>query len=156
MHGRDRRGRYEGGRAEGGEQTRQAVLVLDEGWLIDCSSDRLASGRGCRTLKLIVEFNREAVAIEVDTALPASRVVRVLEQVKTWRPQPMSIHVNNKPKIFAEALDEWYQEHEIHLNFIPSRKPQKNGYVERFYRSFREEIPDCYLLNSPDEIRDIA
>ncbi|HCT39814.1 MAG TPA: hypothetical protein DF427_01275 [Moraxellaceae bacterium] len=48
-----------------------------------------------RTLNLIDEFNREALAIEVDTSMPSARVIRTLEQVKGWRPLPQSIRVDN-------------------------------------------------------------
>lgn len=38
-------------------------------------SDNLANGRTFRALNVIVDFNREALWIEVDTALPAARVI---------------------------------------------------------------------------------
>ena len=31
------------------------------------------------------EFNREALAIEIDPNLPAPRVIRVLERIVAWR-----------------------------------------------------------------------
>lgn len=59
-------------------------VAPDQGWSMDFSSDRLTKGRRFRTLSLIDEINRGAWAIEVDTSLPLSRVIRVLEQVETW------------------------------------------------------------------------
>lgn len=53
------------------------------GWSMDFMSDRLTNGRQFRTLNLIDEFNREALAIEVDTSMPSTRVIRVLEQVQS-------------------------------------------------------------------------
>ncbi len=41
----------------------------------------LYGGRRFRTLNVLDEGVREGLAIEVDTSLPAERVIRVLEQV---------------------------------------------------------------------------
>ena len=133
-----------------------APLSPNAGWSMDFMSDRLTNGRQFRTLNLIDEFNREALAIEIDTSMPSARVIRVLEQVRAWRPLPRSIRVDNGPEFIAEALADWCLQHQVALNFIPPGKPQKNGYVERFNRSFREDILDCYLFDSLDEVRDLA
>jgi putative transposase len=42
---------------------------------MDFMSDALLNGRKFRTLNLLDDFNREALAIEIDTSLPAERVV---------------------------------------------------------------------------------
>lgn len=133
-----------------------APLSPNAGWSMDFMSDSLTNGRQFRTLNLIDEFNREALAIEVDTSMPSARVIRTLEQVKGWRPLPQSIRVDNGPEFIAEALAEWCEHHGVTLNFIPPGKPQKNGFVERFNRSFREDILDCYLFDSLDEVREMA
>lgn len=138
------------------KQPLAAPLSPNAGWSMDFMSDRLSNGRQFRTLNLIDEFNREALAIEVDTSMPSARVIRLLEQVKGWRPLPQSIRVDNGPEFIAEALGEWCEHHGVTLNFIPPGKPQKNGYIERFNRSFREDILDCYLFDSLDEVRDMA
>ena len=44
----------------------------------------------------------------------------------------------------------------MQLNFIPPGKPQKNGFVERFNRSFREDVLDCFLFDTLDEVRDVV
>ena len=51
-------------------------------------SDTLPSGRQLRTLKLVDDFTRECLAIEVDTSLPGTRVVRVLERLISERGRP--------------------------------------------------------------------
>ena len=88
--------------------------------------------------------------------MPSARVIRTLKLVKGWRPLPQSIRVDNGPEFIAEALAEWCEHHGVTLNFIPPGKPQKNGFVERFNRSFREDILDCYLFDSLDEVREMA
>ncbi|VTN33344.1 integrase catalytic subunit [Klebsiella pneumoniae] len=51
---------------------------------MDFMHDQLSDGRSVRLLNIIDDFNREALAIEVDFSLPASRVVRTLEQLIEW------------------------------------------------------------------------
>ena len=125
-------------------------------WAMDFTRDTLTSGRVFRALNIIDEFNREVLAIEVDTSLPSERVIRVLDQIKAWRPLPRSIRVDNGPEFIAGALADWSDGNNVHLNFIPPGKPQKNGFMERLNRSFREDILDCYLFDTLDEVRGAA
>src|SRR5437879_8396304 len=50
----------------------------NEIWALDFMSDSLYQGRRFRTLNVLDEGVREALAIEIDTSLPAARVVRTL------------------------------------------------------------------------------
>lgn len=50
----------------------------NECWSMDFMHDQLSDGRSIRLLNVIDDFNREALAVEVDFSLPASRVVRTL------------------------------------------------------------------------------
>ncbi len=50
-----------------------------EVWSADFVSDALYQGTRFRTLNIIDDFNREALAVEVGTSLRAERVIRVLE-----------------------------------------------------------------------------
>jgi transposase InsO family protein len=51
----------------------------NERWSMDFTLDTLASGRKFRTLNIVDDFSRECLAIEVDTSLGGTRVVRVPE-----------------------------------------------------------------------------
>ena len=66
-------------------QPLDAPLWPNEIWSLDFMSDSLYQGRRFRTLNILDEGVREALAIEIDTSLPAQRVVRVLQQLETWR-----------------------------------------------------------------------
>ena len=48
-------------------------------------SDALWCGRRFRTFNIVDDFNREALAIEVDLNLPAEPIIRVLDRVAAWR-----------------------------------------------------------------------
>ena len=79
----------------------------NEMWSMDFMHDRLYGGKAFRTLNVIDEGVREALAIEVDTSLPAERVVRVLEQLSEQRKLPRQIRVNNGPELISDTLETW-------------------------------------------------
>lgn len=126
---------------------------INKKWSMDFMSDALTDGRKFRTFNLIDDFNREVLAIEADTSLPAKRVVRVLERVMWEKGKPESIRVDNGPEFISNTLESFCKEKEIQLQFIKPGKPMQNGYVERFNRTFREDILDAYLFSSLKEVR---
>ena len=123
---------------------------------MDFMTDSLLSGRSFRTLNLMDDFNREALAIEVDTSLPAERVVRVLDQVTDWRGRPGRIRVDNGPEFISLALGLWCEEKGITLQFIQPGKPTQNAYIERFNGSFRRDVLDAYLFEDIQQVRILA
>lgn len=54
---------------------------INQVWSMDFMSDSLEDGRKLRTFNVLDDYNREALAIEVDVSLPSARIIRVLEQV---------------------------------------------------------------------------
>jgi hypothetical protein len=62
-----------------------APAKKNEAWTMDFLLDALATGRKVRTLSIEDAYTREMLAIEVDTSLPALRVVRVLEKLRLER-----------------------------------------------------------------------
>jgi putative transposase len=122
-------------------------------WSLDFMSDALSNGRTFRTLNVIDDYNREALWIEVDTSLPAEQVVRVLEQLLDWRGKPTHIRMDNGPELISQRLESWAQERNIELLHIQPGKPAQNAYIERFNRTYREEVLDAYLFDDLEEVR---
>ena len=85
-------------------QPLEAVSQINASWSMDFMNDALLSGRKFRTLNLLDDYNREILSIEVDTSLPAERVVRVLNQVIDWRGIPRRIRVDNGPEFISSKL----------------------------------------------------
>ena len=125
-------------------------------WSLDFMSDVLSNGRTFRTLNVIDDFNLEELWIEVDTSLPAERVVRVLEMLLLERTAPCSIRMDNGPELISQRLESWAKEKHIDLLHIQPAKPAQNAYIERFNRTYREDVLDAYLFDDLEEVRHIT
>lgn len=134
----------------------ETVHRINASWSMDFMSDALVSGRKFRVLNLLDDFNREALAIEVDTSFRAERVIRVLEQIIQWRGKPQRIRVDNGPEFVSCKLGLWCEEHKINLQFIQPGKPSQNAYIERFNGSFRKHVLDAYLFETLTQVRILA
>lgn len=134
----------------------QQTGQLNECWSVDFMSDALFNGRRFRTLNVIDDFNREALAIEVDTSLPTVRVTRVLDQVALERGYPQRIRVDNGPEFTSAAFHLWATSHGVQLDFIQPGCLAQNAYIERFNRTYRAEVLDFYLFASLQEVRAIT
>jgi putative transposase len=75
-------------------------------WALDFLEDALASGRKIRPLSVIDVFTREALALEVDTSLPGSRVVRVLDRLAGERERPGQLVLDNGPEPTSRGLEQ--------------------------------------------------
>lgn len=64
----------------------------------------LYCGSRLRTLNVVNKGTRESLAIEVDTSLTTSRVVRVLEQLKAERGLPNQLRMDNGPALISATL----------------------------------------------------
>jgi len=67
-------------------------------WSMDFMCDSLMDGRRFRILNVIDDFNREALAMEVDTSLSSDRLIRVLDRISDEQGFPSAIRVDNGPE----------------------------------------------------------
>lgn len=58
-------------------------------------SDTLIGGKTFRTFNVIDDFNREGLAIEIDTSLTGRRLIRVFERLRQDRGLPDVLRVDN-------------------------------------------------------------
>lgn len=122
-------------------------------WSIDFMSDSLQDGRKVRLLNIMDDFNRQSLAIEVDTSLPALRVIRVLEGLVNRHGTPANIRVDNGPEFISHKLEDWCNRRQITLQFIQPGKPMQNAFIERKNGSLRRELLNAWLFNNLDEVR---
>lgn len=130
--------------------------VANYSWSFDFMSDALYSGTRFRVLNIIDEGLREALDIVVDTSLPAARLVRTLEQLKSERGVPKMIRVDNGSEMTSHAFVEWCATNHVQICYIEPGKPNQNAYIERFNRSYRNEVLDPYLFSSLSQVRELS
>jgi putative transposase len=138
------------------ERVKQPLMIPggpDQTWSIDFMSDALVDGRRFRMLNVIDDYNRESLAIEVDTSLPSLRVVRVLTRLINQRNKPAHIRVDNGPEFINHKLQQWCDENKITLQYIQPGRPMQNAYIERNNGSIRRELLNAYLFYSLPEVR---
>ena len=70
--------------------------------------------------------------------------------------KPLAIRLDNGPELTAESFTEWAKEQGIELRFIQPGKPNQNAFIERFNKSFREEVLNANLFNTMSEAQEAA
>jgi hypothetical protein len=139
---------------------RQAIVLptrANERWSMDFMADMLADGRTFRTLNIVDDFTREALAIEVGRSIPGQRVVRVLERITKARGLPRAIVLDNRPEFTSRVLDQWAYRCGVELRFIQPGKPVQNAFVESFNGKFRDECLNAsWFVSLADAIQAIA
>jgi putative transposase len=130
--------------------------AINECWSMDFMHDQLADGRSFRLFNVIDDYNREALAIEVDLSLPAERVVRALDNIIEWRGKPKAIRSDNGPEYIGHTLTQWAVRQGIQLIRIQPGNPQQNAYVERYNRTVRYDWLGHYLFDSIGEVQEYA
>jgi len=123
----------------------------NEKWSMDFVSDFTAEGRRLKILTVVDDFTRYCTAIEVDTSIPGTRVVQVLERLAEEHRRPEVIVTDNGPEFTGKALDSWAYQHKVRLDFIRPGKPVENAFIESFNGRLRDEcLNEHWFLNLQD------
>ena len=125
-------------------------------WALDFMSDALYHGRRFRTLNVMDEGVREALDIVIDTSIPGVRVVRTLEQLSRWRGLPEVIRCDNGPEMLSQVFVDWCEANGVEIRYIQPGKPNQNAYIERFNRTYREEVLNAHLFDSLSQVREVT
>lgn len=125
-------------------------------WSMDFMSDSLQTKRKFRTLNIMDDFNRKAISIEADFSFPSQSVVEALKRAIHENGKPDKIRVDNGPEFISSTLSDWCKEENIHLQYIQPGKPMQNGFIERFNRTFRQDVLDAYLFEDIMQVRLLA
>jgi putative transposase len=126
----------------------------DTVWSADFMSDSLACGRRFRTFNVVDDFNREALHIEIDTSITSPRLVRIFERLQSERGLPQVLRTDNGPEFLGETFTSWAKAAGMAIQYIQPGKPNQNAYVERFNRTYRDELLDQYLFATLDDVRE--
>jgi putative transposase len=123
-------------------------------WSLDFMEDRLENGRKFRTLNILDDYNREALTIEVDYSFPAYKVVKMVKRVIEWRGIPEEIRSDNGTEFIAKDFELFCENSGIAHVRIQKGKPNQNGYVERFNRTFREDVLNLNIFENIHQVRE--
>jgi len=123
-------------------------------WSADVMSDLLYRGPRFRTFNVLDHFNREVLAIEIDSSLTSERLIRAFEQLKDQRGLPDMLRTDNEPEFLGTVFTEWCKTPGIFIDYIESGKPKQNTYIERFNRTYRNKVLNIWLFRNLDEVRE--
>ena len=138
------------------KQPIEKVQHPNRSWSIDFMQDRLLNGRKFRTFNVIDDFNREVLAIEIDTSLTSRRIIRVLTQIVEMRGKPQRIRMDNGPEFISTAFELWCKQEKIELLYIQPGRPMQNALIERFNGSYRRDILDAYLFEDLWQVKELT
>ena len=109
-------------------------------WSYDFVQDRTHDGRIFRTLNMIDEFTKEALAIKVKRRLNSTDVVDALTDLFILRGPPEFIRSDNGAEFIAKKVRAWIGAVGAKTAFITPGSPWENGYCESFNARFRDEL----------------
>ena len=122
-------------------------------WSMDFVFDRTAEGRSIKSLTVVDDATREAVAIVPERALGGNQLVRILEQLAGTRGLPKAIRTDNGKEFCSRAMLTWAHARGVQLFLIEPGKPNQNAYIESFNGRFRDECLNEHWFTSLQHAR---
>ena len=80
-------------------------------------------------------------------------MTRILDWIIELRGQPESIRTDNGPEFTSHHYAMWCEANDIQPHHIQPGKPNQNGYIERFNRTYREDVLDAYIFESLSQLQ---
>lgn len=125
-------------------------------WSMDFMSDAFTNGKRFRTMNVLDDYNREVLGIKVSVSLPSERVVAYLNEIAKQRGYPVYLRLDNGPENISNIMKDWAELHGVKINYIQPGKPAQNAYIERFNRTYRQEVLDLYLFKDVMDVQVIT
>ena len=126
----------------------------NQAWSADFMSDALLDGRCFRTFNVIDDYNREALAVEIDISLTAARITRVMDQILLIRGAPERIRVDHGPEFTSAIFVAWCEQRNIVIEYTQPGKPTQNAFVERFNGIYRDGVLDAWCFMNLSQVRE--
>jgi putative transposase len=92
----------------------------------------------------------------MDFSFPSHGVVRMLERAIREYGIPMKIRVDNGPEFTCSVFVNWCAQRDILIQYIQPGRPMQNAYIERFNRTFRQDVRDAYIFEDLYQFRAIT
>ncbi|MFN4122271.1 MAG: transposase [Flavobacteriales bacterium] len=123
-------------------------------WAIDFMSDSLANGKKFRTLNIIDQYNRKCLEIAISYSFPSIKVIEILQRTIDEYGKPQGIRTDNGPEFTSCLFQNRLDKNDIEWIRIQKGKPQQNAVVERFNRTYREDVLDANLFFSLNNVNE--
>jgi len=133
-----------------------APLRPNQEWAIDFMADALINGRKFRILNAIDEYNREAITCLAAHNIPARRLTAFLDRVLERRGKPLRIRTDNGPEFTSKWFQLWLKNNNIEWVAIQKGSPEQNAFIERFNRTYREDVLDANLFFSVEHAQKLS
>jgi len=131
-------------------------LERNEEWAMDFMSDALARGSRFRTLNIVDQYNRKCLGIDARTSMPSRAVIHFLERMIEKHGKPKGIRTDNGPEFTSGLFQDWLDKNNIEWVKIQKGKPQQNAIIERFNKTYREDVLDANLFFSLQDVKDLT
>jgi transposase InsO family protein len=109
-------------------------------WAIDFQFDETADYRRLKLANIVDEFTREALAMDVDRAMGADVLVKMIERLVAERRAPQHLRMDNGPELLSWALRDWCRLSGTNTIYIEPGSPWENPFVESFNGRSRDEL----------------
>ena len=138
------------------KQPLNQAIEVNQVWSLDFMSDSLQSKRKFRVLNIMDDYNRKAINVEADFSMPSSKVIQAMKRAIHDNGKPRKIRVDNGPEFISSDFSNWCKNNDIEIQYIQPGRPMQNGFIERFNRTFRQDILDAYLFDDITQVNKLA
>jgi len=129
---------------------------LNQVWSMDFMHDQLSDGRNIRILNILDDYNRECLLNRGQISFPCTGVIMYLNRLGEEIGLPKYIRTDNGPEFISKEYERWAAENGVTIVRTEPGKPMQNGFIERFNRTFREDILDAFIFRSIQQFNVIA
>lgn len=109
-------------------------------WALDFQFDETTDRRRLKSLHVVDEHTREALAMRVGRTCTADEVIDVLTDLVAARGAPEHLRMDNGPEMIAWALRDYCRTAGTHTSYIEPGSPWENPFVESFNSRVRDEL----------------
>ena len=112
--------------------------------------------KSAHRISLISLIVNKCVRIEIERSFLSHKIIEAVKRAIHEHGKPMGIRTDNGPEFTSHVFQKWLEDKSIEWIKILKGKPQHNAIIERFNKTFREDILDAYKFFSFDHIRGIT
>lgn len=131
-------------------------FAANDEWAIDFMSDSLINGQRIRTLNVIDHYNRECKGIHITRNCPARVLIWYLEILIEKHGKPKRIRTDNGPEFISKLFQKWLTKYKIQWSRIQNGHPEQNAIIERFNRTYREDVLNANIFDSVEHAQQIT